>query len=608
MPQSPATEFRSRPRCEALEDRITPAVHVRFDYTYDTLGYFNSAERRAALDEVAAAVTAQIGDSLTAIAPTGANTWQARTWNSATNSQLLSNNLAVNADEIVVYITAGNIGGSELGIASGAGYSASGSQEWLNGVRNRGQAGVDSGTDYATWGGLIAFNSSANFSFNGQPGRSQYDFKSVASHELLHIFGFGLQNPSFTRYAATGSFTGPNVEALTGYAVRLQPGESDHFASGTKYLGQESVMTPSVTAGQVKHLGALEYAALRDIGWSSTPSQSVSVPAAPIQFVPALTAPVTTSFIVGGGEGGVGTVTGYGAGGQTIFSSIPFGAGFLGGVRVAIGDVNGDGVADLIAAAGPGGGPRVVVLDGVSGQPIASFFAFDAGFVDGIYVATADFNHDGYSDIVVAAGFGAGPHVKVFSGKDLTELASFYTFDPGYIGGLEVATGDVNGDGTPDLVVAAIGGAIATFDGSTIRAGKTPSRLTADFLAFDFDFKGRVSVAVGDLNGDGFAEIIVGAGIGSAPRIAAFNGRELLKGRMSFVASFYAGDPNSHAGVRVAAADLDGDGRDDIIAAPLAASDSQIRVYGSRNDFAGAPPVWMTLQNSAWATYGTYVG
>ena len=248
------------------------------------------------------------------------------------------------------------------------------------------------------------------------------------------------------------------------------------------------------------------------------------------------------------------------------------------------------------------------MLDGVSGLQIASFFAFDPGFVNGIYVATADFNRDGYSDIVVAAGFGAGPHVKVFSGKDLAELASFYTFDPGYIGGLEVATGDVNGDGTPDLVVGAIGGAIATFDGTTIRAGKSPSRLTADFLAFDFDFKGRVSVAVGDLTGDGFAEIIVGAGAGSAPRIAAFSGRELTKGRTSLVASFYAGDPNSHAGVRVASADLDGDGREDIIAAPLASSDSQIRVYASRNDFAGAPPVWMTQQNSAWATNGTYVG
>ncbi len=119
MPNPHLLAFRSVPRCEALEDRITPAVHVRFDYSYDTGGFFNSAERRAALQDVAASITADIGDSLTAIAPSGANTWQARTWNSATNSQINIHNPVVNADEIVIYVTAGDLGGA-LGVASGA--------------------------------------------------------------------------------------------------------------------------------------------------------------------------------------------------------------------------------------------------------------------------------------------------------------------------------------------------------------------------------------------------------------------------------------------------------------------------------------------------------
>ena len=607
MPNLTTPAFRAIPRCEALEDRITPTVHIRFDYAFDTSGYFNAPERRAALEEVAATITANIGDSLTALTPSGTNTWQARTWNSATNSPVNIDNLVVGADEIVIYITAGNLGGA-LGIASGGAYSASGSQQWLNSVRTRGQAGVASGTDYATWGGLISFNSGKNFNFSGQPGASQFDFRSVASHELLHIFGFGLENPSYTRYTATGAFTGPNLVATAGYAVPLQIGEPDHFAPNTRYQGQESVMTPSVTAGQIKRIGALEYAVLRDIGWSPTPSQSISVPASPVQAQPAIAPAAITSFVVGGGEGSAGSVTGYGANGQTVFSSVPF-AGFLGGVRVATGDVNGDGVADLIAAAGPGGGPRVVVLDGTNGRQIASFFAFDPGFVNGVYVATGDFDSDGHADIVVAAGFGAGPHVKVFSGRNLgIELASFYTFDPRYVGGLDIATGDVNGDGTPEIVVGAIGGAIATFDGASIRAGREPRRLFADSLAFDIDYNGRISLAVGDVNGDGFADVIVGAGAGNGPRIAAFDGRQLLQGRISYAASFYAGDPNNRAGIRVAAADVDGDGREDIIAAPSPNSDSQVRVYSSRTGFGGTPPPWITLQNSSWAANGTYVG
>ncbi len=612
-PEAVRANFRAIPRCESLEDRITPAVHVRFDYTFDTLGYFNSTERRDALNEVASAITANIGDSLTAITPTAGNKWQARAWNSATNSQINVDNLSVGSDELVIFISAGSLSGGALGIASGGAYASSGSQEWLNSVRTRGQAGVDNGTDYSTWGGMIAFNNSANFNFAGAPGNSQFDFKSVASHEMMHIFGFGLSNPSYLRYTSTGAFTGPNVVATTGYAVQLQSGETDHFAPGTKFQGQEAVMSPSLAAGQVKHFGALEYATLRDIGWSSTPTQIVVAPVAPIFASPTVGTPAAptaiTNFVVGGGDGAVGTVTGFGTGGQQTFSSVPFGSNFLGGVRVASGDVNGDGVADLILAAGPGGGPRVVILDGATGQEINSFFAFDPAFRNGIYVATADFNHDGFSDIVVAAGFGGGPHVKVFSGKHPNdEMASFFAFDPGYLGGLDLATGDVNGDGTADLVVGALGGSVATFDGTTIRAGQTPTRLISDFLAFDVNFNGRISLAVGDLNGDGFAEIIVGAGAGSAPRVVAFNGRDLLKGRTSFVASFYAGDPNSHAGIRVAAADLDGDGREDIIASPMAKSDGQLRIYSSKIGFVGSPPPWLTLQNSAWATNGTYVG
>ena len=609
-PEAIRANFRAIPHCESLEDRITPAVHVRFDYTFDTQGFFNSAERRAALDEVATAITANIGDSLTAIAPTAGNKWQARAWNSATNSQINVDNLAVGSDELVIFISAGNLSGGALGIASGGAYASSGSQEWLNSVRTRGQAGADGGTDYSTWGGMIAFNTAANFNFSGTPGGTQFDFKSVASHEMMHIFGFGLSNPSYLRYTSTGAFTGPNVVGTTGYAVQLQTGEVDHFAPGTKFQGQEPLMSPSVAAGQVKRLGALDYAALRDIGWSATPTQIVTAPAAPVAAGAPIAAPAAvTNFVVGGGDGGVGTVAGFGAGGQQTFSSVPFGSNFLGGVRVASGDVNGDGVADLILAAGPGGGPRVVILDGTTGREINSFFAFDPAFRNGIYVATADFNKDGFSDIVVAAGFGGGPHVKVFSGKHPNdEMTSFFAFDPRYLGGLDLATGDVNGDGTADLVVGALGGSLATFNGTTIRAGQTPGRLVSDFLAFDLNFNGRISLAVGDLNGDGFAEIIVGAGAGNAPRVAAFHGRDLLKGRTSFVASFYAGDPNSHAGIRVAAADLDGDGREDIIASPITKSDGQLRVYSSKIGFVGSPSPWFTLQNSAWATNGTYVG
>jgi hypothetical protein len=61
--------------------------------------------------------------------------------------------------------------------------------------------------------------------------------------------------------------------------------------------------------------------------------------------------------------------------------------GFRGGVWVAAVDANGDGRADVVAAAGPGGGPRVSVLDGLTGAAEDNFFAFNPDFLGGIAVA-----------------------------------------------------------------------------------------------------------------------------------------------------------------------------------------------------------------------------
>src|SRR5206468_709467 len=89
---------------------------------------------------------------------------------------------------------------------------------------------------------------------------------------------------------------------------------------------------------------------------------------------------------------------------------------FTGGVRVAAGDINGDGVADIVTGAGRGGGPHVKVFDGVTLAVEQSFFAYDASFRGGVYVAAGDLDIQGHADIITGAGGGGGPHVKVFDG------------------------------------------------------------------------------------------------------------------------------------------------------------------------------------------------
>src|SRR5207253_182607 len=119
-------------------------------------------------------------------------------------------------------------------------------------------------------------------------------------------------------------------------------------------------------------------------------------------------------------------------------SFFAYAPGFSGGVFVAAGDVNGDGKADIITGAGPGGGPHVEVFSGADGSVLDSFFAYNPAFTGGVSVAAVDFNGDGKADIVTGAGPGGGPHVRVRDGKTLNDLASFMAYDPTFTGGVFV--------------------------------------------------------------------------------------------------------------------------------------------------------------------------
>ena len=96
----------------------------------------------------------------------------------------------------------------------------------------------------------------------------------------------------------------------------------------------------------------------------------------------------------------------------------------MGGVFVAVADVNQDGFADIVTAPDAGGGPQVKVLDGKSGAELFNFWAYDIGFSGGVRVATGDVTGDGVPDIITGAGPGGGPHVRVFDGSIPQKTAS----------------------------------------------------------------------------------------------------------------------------------------------------------------------------------------
>lgn len=256
------------------------------------------------------------------------------------------------------------------------------------------------------------------------------------------------------------------------------------------------------------------------------------------------------------------------------------------GVHATMGDLTGDGVADILTGPGPAQAPTIKVYDGVSGQRLMSFNAYDKSFRGGVQVAIGDIDGDGRADIVTGAGDGGGSHVKVFSGAALFPAdpvaalyvepgpnayvyREFFAYDAQYLVGARVAVADVDGDGRNDIVTAPGmngGPHLRVFSG-------VDGTIFREWFAFDANFRGGVFVTAGDLNGDGRADVVTGMGANGIGEVKVFDGRTNRLTR-AFLPS--------GAGVRVSSRlhtlDYDADGDLDILVGNLNA----INAYDGR--------------------------
>ena len=314
---------------------------------------------------------------------------------------------------------------------------------------------------------------------------------------------------------------------------------------------------------------------------------------------------------VGTGVGAGNLVDVYNADGSRLRQFIPYAQTFTGGTRTAIARTpDGD---RLLVAPGPGTTTDVLVFDLATGNLVQIFQPFEPSFTGGMFVAAGDIDGDGFDDTVVTPDEGGGPRVRIFSGADGRTVADFLGIeDPEFRGGARAAVGDVNGDGHQDLVVAAgFGGGprVAIFDGGTVPSNR-PSRLVADFFVFEQTLRNGVYVASGDVNGDGYAELIVGGGPGGGPRVMALDGQSLAKGDTSRVVfNFFAGNTENRGGIRIAVKNLDGDNQADLVVGDGEGAGSHVTSYPGRVLVTGVTPAPIfSFDEIPGFTGGVFVG
>ena len=279
-----------------LENRKTAAdpIDIVIDYRFDTGFFAENPERQYVMELAASTLEAHIKDSLSEIAPENPNTWSINFDNPTTGQSTSLDNVTVPVDSVIIFVGASDIEG--LGYGGPGGWAASGTQQWLDTVSTRGQTGINNvasqTTDFAPWGGVVTFASSANWHSNmTPPDPGTNDLYSVAVHEFAHVLGMGISDSWVNLINPSGRFAGPASVAEYGEPIPLYE-DNAHWLDGIESqlidtnAYQETAMDPDLTVGERKLFTKLDLASMEDIGWDVSPSNHLpTLGTIPDQFI-----------------------------------------------------------------------------------------------------------------------------------------------------------------------------------------------------------------------------------------------------------------------------------------------------------------------------------
>lgn len=260
--------------------------------------------------------------------------------------------------------------------------------------------------------------------------------------------------------------------------------------------------------------------------------------------------------------------------GRALDEFYAFGINFPYGLRVASGDLDSDGSPEIVVVPDRGGQSAVKIFN-YKGKLVGQFIAFQKDFTAGLRVAVGNVDNDRAGEIIVATGSGVSNEVRIFTAQGVLKH-KFKPYHPFFKGGVSLAVGDINGDGIMEIITGAGPGG-----GPHVRVFNGRGQLLGQFMAYEESFRGGVEVASGNFDYGAKAnqaEIVVSPGAGRLPQVRVFN----YKGQL--ISEFLAFNNNFQKGFNVTLSDINNDGLVEIVTSAGPGGGPHVRTFNLVGD------------------------
>lgn len=285
----------------------------------------------------------------------------------------------------------------------------------------------------------------------------------------------------------------------------------------------------------------------------------------------AVTSAAGPQMIVAAARAGGGPhVTVWDSTGTMTGSFMAYATTFRGGVNAVLADIDGDGTDEVVTVPDSGGGPHVRAFE-QDGTFLGDVFPYATTFRGGVSLAAGDVDGDRSDEIVVAPKSSGGPHVRVYNftaGTGFGLHSQFNAYAAAMRTGVKVYAEDVTGDGTAEIITVPMPGAPAH-----VRVLNETGGLVGQFYAFPEGYRGSANLSFGDADGDGDLDIVAAPDLLGGPQI------RILDGGGSLISQFFAHNSSWRMGLNAGVGDVDGDGSVEVVVGVQEGGGPQIRVF-----------------------------